>query len=244
MLRIRCILLGVAAMVFVGAFASASASAHTFLTCLNVGAGHGQWNNSACSKPEIGGGWETSEVANGTAVEGTSGVSKLKSKIAGEEIVITCKKDTFKGELEKEGKSKGEIVYEECSIANKVGEELSGCEVPNIKFKFKDLLVLDEVEKNVFEIGDEFKPVEEGKPFVTIIVKKKTGKTCLESGEFPVEGTQVCLLPEGTSFIRLHELNCLTKGSKLTLNKETATYEGKASIQLSAPHSGVAWAVS
>jgi hypothetical protein len=242
MSRISFILLSVAAMVFVGAFASASASAHSFLTCLNVGSGKGQWSESQCETKLAGGGWETSAIATGTAVEGTSGTSTLKGKLAGEEITIVCKKDTFSGELEKSGESTGKIIYEECSIKNKLGEELTGCEIPNIEFKFKDLLVTDAIDPTE-PIADEFKPLT-GTKFVTIVVKTKSGKTCLEKGEYPVEGTQICLLPGGTSFRRLHEINCLTAGSSLTLNKETATYEGKASVQLAAPHTGVTWAVS
>ena len=230
-------------MFVVGAFASASASAltHTFLTCLNVGAGKGQWEDSACSKAKTGGGWETSEVANGTKVEGTSGVSKLKSELLGAEILITCTKDVFKGELETKGASKGEVTFEGCS-ASSGGAELANCEVPNIKFKFLDQLVLEEVKAGEFEVADEFKPAVAG-PFVEIEIKNKGTKSCLQKGTFPVTGTQKCLLPEASIFKVLHKIDCKPVGSILEFNKKPATFESLEEVELSAPKAGVLWAV-
>jgi hypothetical protein len=234
-------LVSVVAMFVVGAFASASASAHTFLTCLSRE--KGQWEDSLCSKASSSGKWETSEVANATKVEGTSGISKLKGELLSAEILITCKKDIFKGELETGGKSKGEVTFEECSAGNSK-ETFTACEVPTIKFKFIDELVLEEnTETKEKEIADEFKPAS-GTTFVTIVIKNKEGKSCTEKGEFPTKGTQICLLPQGTLFKVLHNIACEPRGSHLEFNSKAATFESTESVVLSAPLSGVAWAVS
>jgi hypothetical protein len=231
MSRIRLIVLSLAAVTAIGAVASASASAHAFLDCQKVAAGTGKWTDSKCSVAGTGE-WETKEVASGTKAVGTSGVSKLKSKLLGAEILITCKKDAFKGELETAGASKGEVTFEECS-ASSSGSELTNCEVPNIKFKFTDQLVGTPVE-------DEFKPAVAGKPFVEIVINNKGAKTCLEKGTFPVEGTQKCELPSGGTFLAEHEIKCTPTGSSLKFNKtEEATFESTEKVKL---ESGGNWA--
>jgi hypothetical protein len=241
MSRIKFIMLALVAMLFVGVFASASASAaHRFVDCLKAKeAGKGQWNNNKCT--ELGGSkeWETKEVASGEKVSGTSGVSLLTSKIKKAEVIITCTKDIFTGTLEAAGASKGEVVFEGCSVGNKT-ETFKACEVPNIKFKFTDLLVLEEPKAGELEIADEFKPAVAGEPFVIIKINNFPEKTCTVKGEYKVAGTQICLLPEGTAFKVLHEIGCKTIGSHLTFEGEEATFESTESLQLA---SGDAWAV-
>jgi hypothetical protein len=239
MSRIRLILLSLAAITAIGAVTSASASAHRFIapTCKEgTNAEAKKWGNEKkCIErnPAAGetGKWEHNEVLG--KVKGTSGVSKLKSMLLGAEILITCKKDTFSGELEAKGATKGEVTFEECS-ASSSGSELTNCEVPNIKFKFTDQLVGSPVE-------DEFKPAVAGKPFVEIVIKNKGAKICLEKGTFPVEGTQKCELPSGETFKTEHEIKCTPAGSSLKFNKtETATFESTDTVKLEA---GGEWAV-
>ncbi len=112
MSRIKQAMVSVLAIAFVGAFASASASAHRFIE----------------EGPK--------EVKNGEKITGTSGVSELASTIDKVAITIVCKKDKFEGTLETGGKTKATITYEECSLTG-----LSGCKVPNIIAKVNDKLI-------------------------------------------------------------------------------------------------------
>ncbi len=232
MSRIKLILLSMLALVAISALASASASATVplFLTCLNVGSGKGQWEDAACSKAKTGGGWETSAVTTALEISGTGGVAKLKSELLGAEILITCTKNTIVSavsDLEAEGKSKGEVTFEECKVGNSK-ETFVNCEVPNIKFKFTDQLILVGT-----EVKDEFKGVEkEGTQFVEISIKNKEEKACTQKGKFPVTGTQIALLPEPTVFKHLHLLDFSTADSSLTFNTKPATFEGSDEIYL------------
>jgi hypothetical protein len=167
-------------------------------------------------------------------IEGTSGVSKLKGEILGAEALVTCNKDTFTGELEEGGASKGKVIFEECKVGNSK-ETFVNCEVPNIEFNFKDQLV-----GSAKPYEDEFKPAS-GELFVEIKIKNKGEKSCLQKGTFPVKGTQTCKLPGQETFSKEHEIKCETSGSKLEFNgKKGATYEGTDKVKST---SGVEWAV-
>ena len=108
--------------------------------------------------------------------------------------------------------------------------------MPNIKFKFTDLLVETEG-----KLEDEFKPAAGSKIFVEIEIKNKAEKACLEKGKFPVEGTQLAELPEASKYKALHSLVFKPTGSKLTFNKEAATFESTDELQLV---TGDNWAAS
>lgn len=201
MKRIRIVGLCLTAMFALCAVAAASASAHHF----NV---------------------EGKEV-KGTEefeVKGTSGVSNLKGMILGVEVRIICKKDKFTGTLEKEGKTKGTVLFEECEIENATTKEkLTNCKVTNIEFKFKDKLV----ELNA-KIADEFEP-SAGTTFVEIEI---TGASCTLKGKYPVTGTQVCELPKGEEELVVHEIVCTPAGSHLELAKKAATFESTEKVEL------------
>ncbi len=150
------------------------------------------------------------------SVEGTSGVSILEGEVLGTKITIECKKDKFTGSIGTGGTSEGEVVFEECKV---VGQ--GTCGVPNIKFKFKDLLVGPEP-----GVEDEFKPVS-GTEFVTIEIT-----TCTLKGKYKVEGTQVCKLPSGETLMKEHEIACETSGSHLTLGGKTAVFKSTEKVHL------------
>jgi hypothetical protein len=235
MLGIRLIMLGLAALVAsiaVGAFASAAASAHRFVDCLKVAAGSkGTYEESKCEKAKTGGEWEKYEVA-GTG-SGTGGITKLKTELFKAEVIISCKKATFKVELEKEGASQGEVDFEECSIGNSK-ETFTSCAVPDIKFKLRGQLFAEGEEINI-----EFKPFT-GEIFVEIVIQNKAEKTCIEKGHYPVAGTQACRFPEGRQFEVTHRIECVPSGSHMTFAGNPATFEGSRSIGTSANDS---WAV-
>lgn len=168
---------------------------------------------------------EGKAVTTAVPFEGASGVSKLKTKLLGEELVITCKKDALSGDLEAAGASSGEIDFEECGAGNSK-EPFSSCEVPTIKSKIVDQLITHEG-----TIEDEVKPAT-GETFVEIVLKNKGERTCLLKGSYPVKGTQTCKLPNGETSKVEHKIECRPTGSNLTFNDEPATYEGTEKIKL------------
>jgi hypothetical protein len=239
MSRVRLFLLSVVAIVAVGAFASTSALATTpvYLVCLEKTGSGTKFEERNCSKALGTGKFELVAVAENLGVTGTLGVSVLTSTLLKAEIKITCKKGKFTGTIGANGASKGEVTYEECEAGNSK-EKFASCKVPNIKFKFIDQLV----EKSATEVEDEFKP-ETGSIFVEIVIENKGTEKCLEKGTFPVEGTQNAETEKPSlGALLLRNLTFKTSGSKLKFNKtETATYEGKASIDLNNDDS---WGVS
>lgn len=240
MTRFRLILMSVVAMFAVGAFASASASAITpvYLVCVEKAGSGKKFKDRNCKEESGTGKFELVEVTENLSVNGTSGVSVLTSTLLKAEIKITCKKDVFTGTIGPKGLSKGEVTYEECKVGNSSGN-FANCVVPNIKFKFIDQLI----ENSKGEVEDEFKP-ESGKVFVEIVIKNKAeGEICQEKGTFPVEGTQNAVVEQPSTGAKLlREFSFAPSGSHLLFNKtETATYEGKVSIDLNNDDS---WGVS
>jgi hypothetical protein len=157
--------------------------------------------------------WEFKEAIG--KVKGTSGISRLESKLAGKAITIRCGKDKFSGTLEESGASKATIEYEECSL-----EGASGCVVPPITAKVLDRLV--ESEKAT---ADEFFE-KEGEGFATVVVE-----VCALKSSSKVTGAQICALPKGTELAVKHKIECATSGSKLKLGKEEAKYSGIAEVE-------------
>jgi hypothetical protein len=217
--RVRLMFLGLLAVFAVSAIASASASAHGFWRCKEVAAGTGKYENHECIKEGGNKNWERKALGVGETegVSGTSGVSKLESKILGKNITIECKKDTFTGTLEEGGKSRGEVKFKECKVVG-----LAGCEVKEpIEFKFKDLLVGPEP-----GVEDEFKGEEAEEVFVTIEIK-----ICAIKGKYKVKGTQICKLPEAETWKIIHKIECTPAGSKLKLGENEAKFTSTEEVE-------------
>jgi hypothetical protein len=218
-------------MALVGAFASASASAITpvYLLCLEKEGAGTRYATSSCS-PEKSpkGKFELVPVTEELGVNGTGGLSTLKTKLDGATLVITCSKSTFTGNIGPKGLSNGTVTYGGCKAFSPEGTELVNCEVANIKFKFVDQLI----ENAKHEIEDEFKPAT-GSTFVEIELLNK-GASCIQKGTYKVEGTQNAEVEQGPGAKLLRELTFKESGSHLTFgpSKEKATYEGKVSIDL------------
>jgi hypothetical protein len=214
MTRIKLILLSMVAVLGISAVASvASAAAAEPLTRYSV--------------EGIG------EIKEALEVTATVGTAQLSGFLLKAKIMIECTKNKEVGGLiEPEGKSKGEIVYEGCTLysIHSIKESLSAnCRVTEpIKFKFLDLLI---VGKGGL-IEDEFKPAT-GENFVEITVGNAPEKTCLEKGTFPAKGTYTASLgAEGEVLKTLHELVFTSGGSKLTFNGEPASYTNRISLEL------------
>lgn len=158
----------------------------------------------------------------GSNVSGTAGEARLNTEIGSIKVVIICKATSITGEIEKEGKSKATIKYSSCELENETThEKLTTCKVANPTATVKDRLV------NGPPVEDEF--FTEGTPFTEITI---TGCT-LDVSKAPVEGTQVCKLPEGEKEESAHKIECTAAGSKLKFNKtKTATYSGVVEVKL------------
>jgi hypothetical protein len=243
MLQIRLILMGIAVVAVLGALASASASAITpvFLVCLEKSGSGKKFEERNCSKEDGSGKFELVEVTEFLKINGTGGLSTLKTSLLGAPMSVKCKKSKFSGEVGPKGLSRGEVTYEGCALYtdNKEGkeEELTNCEVPNINFKIVDQLV----EKSATEVEDEFKPAM-GTTLVDIVFKNKGEKTCTEKGTFPIIGTynaEAELPATGAKLLR--ELTFKASGSHLKFNGEDATYEGKVNLDMNNDDS---WGVS
>ncbi|HXB63311.1 MAG TPA: hypothetical protein VNV42_00400, partial [Solirubrobacteraceae bacterium] len=144
MSRFKFVLLSMLAVMSVGAASLASsASAHEFVLCMKVGPGHKYETKLKCEKGEIGSGeWERVGIGAGELIpaEGISGTSKLEGEAGGVKIIIECAEDTFSGELEAGGASKGEVKFKNCKVLKKnTKTQLESCTVKEpIEFKFKD----------------------------------------------------------------------------------------------------------
>lgn len=234
MLRFRLTILSLIVVLGVGAAASVQASAHQFVRhpCITgTDPESRKWSNSVkCfdQSPIIGdpgGTWEHPYIAT-AKVEGTSGVSKLESSIAKENVTIECAKDIATGTLETAGLSTGEVNIKECKVLNKNKENLVNCKVKEpIVFKFKDQLITN----GSGEVEDELKPTKAEEVFAEITIE---GSLCVLKGTFKVKGTQTCELPSGEAFLITHEIACKPSGSKLKLGTEEAKFTGTERINL------------
>jgi hypothetical protein len=172
--------------------------------------------------------FEQPSKALGTeAIEGVVGSASLQSEVSGLKIIIECTKNSFTGEIEAGGKSKGEIKYESCKVLSvKEGkkETLTLCKVLEpISFKFLDKLF---TQTKAGVVADNFEP---STPpiFVTIEIE---GSTCvLNAGskvkKFKVEGTYAASLgAQAEEDQTEHELVFTEAGSSVTFEGKPASY--------------------
>lgn len=238
MSRARLILLGLLMVSAVSAVAVASSQAYVgpeWQVCKNVGTSKGKFKNHLCK--ETGSAAEniwndqTLQQTETFEIEGTSGISKLKTTIKKEAVTIECTKDIIRVIIEDEGKSKGEeLLFTGCSAVG-----LSACTVPNISAKFIDQLVGTQSAPE-----DEFKPTVAGGTFVTV---ELAGSLCALKGKYEVKGTQICKLPSILEQLPEHTIECTEAGSHLTFGGESATFTSTAKLQLVGRAAGWSWGV-
>lgn len=160
------------------------------------------------------------------AVTGTSEASKIKTEIGATKVVIVCKKDKVKGEIEKAAKSKIAVKLEECEI-----EGVASCTV-----------TASEVKISIASVGTlvseaEIKEEEKGKPWTEVTV---SGGVCALKGTFSLTGTQTCKLPGGEISAVSHEIKCTPTGSVLKFGPKAATFENTETVKL---ESGKEWSI-
>jgi hypothetical protein len=173
--------------------------------------------------------WLPVEKAEVYAFEGTSGVSKLESTLAGLRVLIECKKDKITGELESGGRTKNAVItYEECSlfeVTKYVKVALPKCKIPTIKTnKLNDYLIAGKGAGP----EDEFEPAE-GTTFAEITIE---GEGCALNSKTAVTGKQICQLPEAPVGQVEHEIECSPSGGSLKLGANAASYFGNALVKL------------
>jgi hypothetical protein len=219
---------------------------HNFWLCRE--GGKEEYENHLCAKKVAGGKWSYLPLEETLKVEGTSGVSKLESEVAGVKILIECKKDVFKGEIEKEGKNKGEVTFSECSlfeVAKYVKVSLAACTVPNIVFKFTSKLVTGQGPGPVtWGPEEEFNSTGAEETFVEIKVE---GASCALKNTYkakqasvtitpPAAGAvfkgQVCAMPEAGVGKVEHEIVCTSSGSHITFGGKPAYFTSTDTIKL------------
>ncbi len=188
MSKLRMLLLSLVAMVALGSVTAATASAHEFLVNgAAIGAGE---------KVEI----------QGNQLPGNN---QLEGVIAGASVRILCLVvllDPVGNLLEEKGKLKTKQEYKSCSVSSVSGgaaENQPKCKVANFTAEGSGELT----EAGVISV--------KGSPFTTIKIENNGTETCLLKGEFKVETTQECSLPNYpvTSYIII--ILCSPTGSKL-----------------------------
>jgi hypothetical protein len=197
-----------------------------------------KYENHSCAKTIETGKWSflPVEKAEKYASEGTGGVSKLEGTLGTTAVIIECKKDKTKGELESGGRAKNVVItYEECKLFTvaKHVKTVTTCGVPNIVTnKLNEFLVQGR------DSGpeDEVEP-ETGTTLATITINE--GEHCSTfEGKHEVNGKQTCSLPEATAGLVEHELVCSPTGGTLLLAGKAASYYGTALVKLT---NGWAW---
>jgi hypothetical protein len=245
--RIRVLLVSLLAVFAVSAVASGSASAaHGYWVCREGGTE--KYTEHLCKTKSETGKWSylPVELTEKYKVKGTSGVSKLESEVLGAKIIIECKKDTLTGEIEKEGKSTGEITFSECSLfENKayIKTALTACTVPNIVFKYTDKLVTGQGPgPETWGPEDEFNSTGAEETFVEI---KLEGASCALKGTYKAKQAeveilpakqkfkgQICQLPEAGIGLVKHEVSCSSSGSHLTFASKPAYFFSTEQVEL------------
>jgi hypothetical protein len=200
--RFRVLLVSLLAVFAVSAVASASASA------------------SACPAEHEG---DYAICYEGTEfegkLEGTSGVSILKSTVLTKEVEIECTADTISVTAEDSGKSKGELHFTNCKV-----NKPAGCKVTEpIVAKFTDQLNTPPA-----AITDTFTGSGTAEEFTAI---KITG--CALEGTYKIKGKQTCSFDAniGTDQVE-HEVICTFAGSALKLGSEPATFSSTAKVHV------------
>jgi hypothetical protein len=220
MTRIRLILLSMVAMLALSAAASATASAAVETRYFVEG---------------------DTELAASESIAGTVGTAELVSTLANDKIAIVCTKNTLSNAtVETVGKSKGEIKYEECGELKQIKggtlTTVTNCKVTIPPFKFIDLLVAGPGGT----VEDEFKP-ETGTTFVEIEIGG-TGCNAIFKGKFLASGSYVASLPKGELGEVGHLIDFTSTGSKVTFNKELASYTNSVSnVLFSGTKKGKTW---
>jgi hypothetical protein len=229
-------LLSVAAVLVVGAFASASASAAND-PCPTEESTGTEFDLCAEKSPtesafvELGSG--EPPVTNNFGTDGVQTVeTKLKGKLAGVVAEFKCKKIDVKLEIEDSNKGKGNVNFSECEMTKPAGCKLTALQEAEIKVPV--VTTIDE--EGAGKIGTEFwgktgGPTKEEEEFVTLNVEAKAGQECIAVGAFSVTGSQWSEVINATTAKEHGEASVLAANSELKLGGNAATFESVGNIK-------------
>jgi hypothetical protein len=225
MSRLKLTLLTVVAAMALSAIASSSALAET-KPCKETGSN--RWVFCFDSGLEIG---TPPQLALGV-----SHLSLLTGTVGIVEVKIHCPKDDIHLFLELLGKTKGLILFLQCTVV----KPATGCLLhpSDIHVKFTDLLV-----GHPLTPEDEFTGEGTNETFATLNIEHESGKTCAVEGNFSVTGKQKCGLPEFGTPLVVHDIDCKKSGSNLKLGENAASFSSLALVHLGAPNLGLKWYV-
>jgi hypothetical protein len=194
MSRFRLLLLGLLAVLAIGAVASASASAAD--SC------NGGPNWIFCN--------DNNEPLLLETVLGTSGTAILASHLGGAEAKFECSSDDFSALLEHLGIGSGLILFLGCKETEPAGCSLSSTEV-HATFTFQTE-------------GTELATFTGNKNGTSKEFAQLTVTGCSVSGSYPVTGTQMVELKNGGVSKVEHEIVAKKSQSNLKLGVETASF--------------------
>ncbi len=201
MSRIRLLLLGLLAVLTVGAVASASASAET---C--TGGSHFVFCN------------DNQEPIAHETVLGTSGLALLSSHLGGGEAKFHCLSDDFQDELGLLGAGSGLILFLNCTELLPAGCELSAPQKKEI-----DAVFTAELESATLATFTGSKTAAT-KEFTTLEVVN-----CSVAGKYAVTGTQMVSIPKGGESKKEQEIIATKAQSALKLGVEPASFSSTTS---------------
>jgi hypothetical protein len=162
---------------------------------------------------------------------GSVNVARMNTVIGGLKEEIECISNKLMGEniLEKEGKSKGAINLESCTLfeIKKSGELFNQSEKCTVKtpieLKYGAQLVIGPGGL----VENEFKPAT-GEVFVEIVIQSAPGKTCLLAASLQSKGSyDASTGPEAEVERREHESVFTSAGSKLKIGALQASFTNK-----------------
>lgn len=198
MSRIRLLLMGLLAVVVVGAVASASASAAESCTS---GTTHFLFCN------------DNQEPLTGSSVLGTSGLALLTGHLAGAEAKFDCKSDDFKATLGALGTGTGLILFLNCTEEKPAKCKLSSADEKEIDAKFA-------VQQNSVTLAT-FTGSGTGEEFVALHVESVSEtEKCAVPGTYPVTGKQIANTPKGASSLVNQEIVATKANSILKIGTE------------------------
>jgi hypothetical protein len=198
MSRIRLLLLGLLAMLAVGAVASGSASADQ---C------SGGTNFLYC--------YDNNEPIHNLTVLGTSGLALLADTTVGAEAKFHCKSDDFKATLGLLGKSTGLILFLNCTEEKPAKCKLKANQEKEIN------AVFTAQQKSVTVAL--FTGSGAGEKFTELEIEN-TGGCVLPTGSYPVTGKQLVETPKGATSLLNQEIVAKKSGSFLTFNGHPASF--------------------
>jgi hypothetical protein len=165
-------------------------------------------------------------------VLGVSHLSLLASIVGGAEVKIHCPKDDFHGFLELLGKTKGLILFLQCTVVKPTSCTLNPSDIHAV---FTDQLI-----GHPGAAEDEFTGSKNvaTKEFAELNIE---GAACVAKGKFAVTGTEKCALPAFGTPLVVHDIDCKKSGSNLKLGTEVASFSSLALVHLGAPNVGLPW---